>query len=107
LVGIFRAQANANPIPTQAKKTASKPVKTVKTSSSSKASIKPQVGKSKQETDLDNVDLLATLSAQSVAGQIPSRNPNEIRKKKKKERVDTAGKSWYDMPATELTPEIK
>ncbi|KAG2171811.1 hypothetical protein INT43_008191 [Umbelopsis isabellina] len=33
--------------------------------------------------------------------------PNKSRTEKQKERETTAGKGWFDMPKTEITPEIK
>ena len=43
----------------------------------------------------------------STSGQVPSRNPKEIRRQKRKQREDTAGSGWFNMKATEMTPEVK
>ncbi|WOL11411.1 rRNA-processing protein fcf2 [Canna indica] len=38
---------------------------------------------------------------------VPPRDPRKLNKLLKKNAKDTAGKSWFDMPAPSITPEIK
>ncbi|KAG0492613.1 hypothetical protein HPP92_005691 [Vanilla planifolia] len=38
---------------------------------------------------------------------VPPRNPRKLNKLLKKSLKETAGKSWFEMPAPVITPEIK
>ncbi|GAV60435.1 Fcf2 domain-containing protein [Cephalotus follicularis] len=38
---------------------------------------------------------------------VPSNDPKKVNKLLRKQLKDTAGKSWFDMPAPTLTPELK
>ncbi|XP_077217040.1 rRNA-processing protein fcf2-like isoform X2 [Tasmannia lanceolata] len=38
---------------------------------------------------------------------VPPRDPRKLNKMLKKQVKDTTGKSWFDMPAPNITPEIK
>ncbi|GJY33317.1 rRNA-processing protein FCF2-like protein [Tanacetum coccineum] len=38
---------------------------------------------------------------------VPPNDPKKVNKILKKQVKDTAGKSWFDMPAPTLTPELK
>ncbi|PKA56413.1 hypothetical protein AXF42_Ash014916 [Apostasia shenzhenica] len=38
---------------------------------------------------------------------VPPRDPKKLNKMLKRSMKDTAGKSWFDMPAPSITPEVK
>ncbi|XP_047310269.1 rRNA-processing protein fcf2-like [Impatiens glandulifera] len=47
-------------------------------------------------------------SSQLIDGLfVPPNNPKQINKLMRKQVKDTAGKSWFDMPAPTVTPELK
>jgi len=50
-------------------------------------------------------DLLAKFARNTES--VPSLNPRKLRREAKKNAPKTAGPGWFDLPSTELTPEVK
>ncbi|KAJ2963898.1 hypothetical protein NQZ79_g1058 [Umbelopsis isabellina] len=62
-----------------------------------------------QELALLDDDSAGPSKSKAFSVLTPSKTdaPNKSRTEKQKERETTAGKGWFDMPKTEITPEIK
>ncbi|URE04972.1 4Fe-4S binding domain [Musa troglodytarum] len=66
------------------------------------------VKNSSEKTHNQTKDPVLTPGTELVDGlYVPPRDPRKLNKLLKKNMKDTAGSSWFDMPALTVTPEIK
>ncbi|KAL2816366.1 Fcf2 pre-rRNA processing-domain-containing protein [Aspergillus cavernicola] len=71
---------------------------------SSESSLKPYV---RQKNDLAVIDTTRLLDRQTNNGSQPHTIERIVPKSTTKKDKPTAGSDWFDLPATELTPELK
>lgn len=62
------------------------------------------LGSKKRKRKDEAPDLLGQLAHTNA---VPSLNPKVLQRKRESERVETAGKNWFDMPVGKLTEENK